>query len=209
MRLSVLTLVSASILSMGAALAQAPAPVPAPAPAAPQIRAAGTITAAEPGKVTLKTESGTATVMIAATTRLSGATPGTSADVKPGSYIGAGARPQADGTLNAVQIYIFPEAQRGTGEGHRAWGVLPETTMTNATVEDAVSSVSAGILTLKYKDGEKKLRIVSDTAILVAGSATAADLTVGTWINAVGTATPEGPLAAARVTIGLKGAKPI
>ena len=80
-------------------------------------------------------------------------------DIKPGSYIGTAAMPQADGTQLALEVLIFPEAARGSGEGHRPWDLRPESTMTNATVADlsaAPSSVPNGqMLTLKYKDGEK------------------------------------------------------
>ena len=81
------------------------------------------------------------------------------ADIKPGSYIGTAAMPQADGTQLALEVLVFPEAARGTGEGHRPWDLRPDSTMTNATVADltaAPSSVPGGQkLTLKYKDGEK------------------------------------------------------
>ncbi len=49
--------------------------------------------------------------------------------------------PQADGTQKAVEIHIFPEAMRGTGEGHRPWDLMPNSTMTNATVDNEVASV--------------------------------------------------------------------
>ena len=81
------------------------------------------------------------------------------ADILPGSYIGTAAMPQADGTQLALEVLVFPEAARGTGEGHRPWDLRPDSTMTNATVADlmaAPSSVPGGQkLTLKYKDGEK------------------------------------------------------
>jgi len=41
------------------------------------------------------------------------------ADIKPGTFVGVTALPESDGSLRAVEVHIFPEAMRGTGEGHR------------------------------------------------------------------------------------------
>src|SRR5258708_4863480 len=60
------------------------------------------------------------------------------AGVKQGVFVGITAMPQPDGTQKAVEIHIFPEALRGTGEGHRPWDLMPNSTMTNANIESAV-----------------------------------------------------------------------
>src|SRR5690349_15463233 len=75
--------------------------------------------------------------------------PAALADVKPGTFIGSGAKPGPDGTLVAMEVHIFPEAMRGTGEGHRAWDGAPEATMTNANVEAAVAGSDGNTLSLK------------------------------------------------------------
>jgi hypothetical protein len=129
-------------------------------------------------------------------------------DIKPGSFIGAGARPQADGTLKAIQILIFPEAQRGTGEGHRDWSAMPQTTMTNATVAETVSNVSGPELTLKYKDGEKKLVIGSDANIITTKPGERSDLKVGTELVTSATKNADGTFTASRVTVGKDGVAP-
>ena len=67
--------------------------------------------------------------------------------------------PQPDGSLNAVEVHIFPESMRGTGEGHYPWDLRPQSTMTNANVEQIVSAVDGRTLTLKYKDGEKRITV--------------------------------------------------
>ena len=77
------------------------------------------------------------------------------ADIKPGEFVGITAMPQPDGTQKAVEIHIFPEAQRGTGEGHRPWDLMPNSTMTNANIESEVAVADGQKLVLKYKDGEK------------------------------------------------------
>ena len=88
----------------------------------------------------------------------------TLADIKPGSFIGVGAMPQPDGSQKAIQVMIFADVQRGTGEGHRPWD-RPNATMTNATVDTTVASVDGQVMMVKYKDGEKKIIVGPDAII--------------------------------------------
>src|SRR5262249_41874256 len=74
-------------------------------------------------------------------------------EIKEGAFIGSGAMPQADGTQKALEVHIFAESQRGTGEGHRAWDGAPNSTMTNGTVGASVTGVDGPVITVKYKDG--------------------------------------------------------
>jgi hypothetical protein len=127
------------------------------------------------------------------------------ADIKPGAYIGAGAKPQPDGTLRAVQVTIFPEAQRGVGEGHRAWDVLPDSTMTNATVSSTVEAVDGPTLTLTYKGGEKKLVIPADARVITYAPAEKTDLHPGAEVLAFATKQADGTLTSARVTVSKNG----
>jgi hypothetical protein len=129
-------------------------------------------------------------------------------DIKVGDFIGAGARPQADGTFKAIQVVIFPEAQRGTGEGHRDWGVLPETTMTNATVAESVGSVDGSALVLRYKDGEKKITIGADATIVTLMPAQPDEVKVGTEMVTTASKDSAGHLTSARITIGKDGVAP-
>src|ERR1700722_1547749 len=78
----------------------------------------------------------------------------------------ASAMPQADGSLSAVEVHNFPEAMRGTGEGHYSWDLRPKSTMTNANVDQVVTAVDGQTLTLKYKDGEKQIFVPADTPIV-------------------------------------------
>ena len=89
-------------------------------------------------------------------------------DIKPGSFVGVGGMPQPDGSQKAIEVLIFSEPMRGTGEGHYPWDVRPQSTMTNANVEQTVTGVDGQTLTLKYKDGEKKKIIVPLDAPIVA-----------------------------------------
>ncbi|WP_353185662.1 hypothetical protein [Bosea sp. (in: a-proteobacteria)] len=128
-------------------------------------------------------------------------------DIAKGSFIGVGARPQPDGTLMAVQVVIFPEAMRGTGEGHRPWGVLPDATMTNATVAETVSRVDGANLVLSYPGGEQKVAITPEATILMAVPAAAEALKPGAQVAMTASRQADGSYGTSRVTVAMPGAK--
>ena len=130
------------------------------APASPTVRVRATIEAIDAGSVTVKDRRGEVITLVRpADMAVSEVFPIALADIKTGSYVGTAAMPQPDGTQLALEVLVFPEAARGTGEGHFPWDLQPQSTMTNATVADLVAapaSVPGGqVLRLKYKDGEK------------------------------------------------------
>jgi hypothetical protein len=132
----------------------------AQAPANPTLRLRATIEKVDATSLTVRERGGEVITLVRpAAMDVSEVYPLALADIKPGSYIGTAAMPQADGSQLALEVVVFPEASRGTGEGHRPYDLLPQSTMTNATVADlamAPSSVPGGQkLTLRYKDGEK------------------------------------------------------
>jgi outer membrane lipoprotein SlyB len=135
--------------------------------------------------------------------------PATLADLKPGTYVGSAAVPGPDGSLSAVEVHIFPEAMRGTGEGHRPWDGGAQATMTNANVETAVAGVDGQTLTLKYKDGEKKLLVTPQTAIVSFAPGDRAEVKAGTKIFiAAAQKQADGSLVAARISYGRDGLTP-
>ena len=81
--------------------------------------------------------------------------PSTMADIKQGMFVGSAGMMQPDGTQKAIEVHIFPESMRGTGEGHYDWDLLPKSKMTNANVEQAVNSVDGQVLSVKYKEGKR------------------------------------------------------
>jgi hypothetical protein len=101
------------------------------------------------------------------------------ADIKADSYIAVTAMPQPDGSQKAVAILIFPEAMRGVGEGHRPWDLEPKSTMTNATVADLGAGTDGQTVTVKYKDGDKKILVTPATIIVTYKKASASDLKAG------------------------------
>src|SRR5215813_10711498 len=88
------------------------------------------------------------------------------ADIRQGSFIGSGAMPQADGSQKAIEVHIFPESMRGTGEGFRPWDGAPNSTMTNGTVGATVTGVDGPVVTVKYKDGEQKIVVAPNVPIV-------------------------------------------
>jgi len=131
------------------------------------------------------------------------------ADIKPGMFIGTTAMPQADGSLRAVEVHIFPEAMRGTGEGHRPWDLEPQSTMTNANVEAAVAGVSGQTLTMKYKGGEKTVVVTPETVVVTYAPGDQVEVKPGTKIFvAAAEKKPDGTLQTARITYGKDGLTP-
>jgi hypothetical protein len=101
-------------------------------------------------------------------------------DIKQGSFVGTTGMPQADGSQKAIEVHIFPEAMRGTGEGHYPWDLRPQSTMTNANVEQTATGVDGQTLTLKYKDGEKKILVPPDAMIVTYVPGDKSEITPGT-----------------------------
>ena len=86
--------------------------------------------------------------------------------IQPGSFVGTAAMPQADGTQRALEVLVFPEAARGSGEGHYPWDLQPGSTMTNATVADLAASSDGRTLKLRYKDGEKTIVVPAGVPVV-------------------------------------------
>lgn len=132
------------------------------------------------------------------------------ADVKQGSYIGVSGMPQPDGSQKCLEIHIFPEAMRGTGDGHRPWDLQPSSTMTNGAVEQTSASADGQVLTLKYKDGEKKIVVPADCPIVSYSPADKSELKPGSAIFiAAAQKQPDGTLVTPRINVGRGTAPPM
>jgi hypothetical protein len=152
---------------LGGLAAAALAPAAGFAQQARTVRLRGTIEALSDTKLTLRERSGQRMELaLSPTYEVTEVFPITLADIKPGSFVGVGGMPQADGSQRAIAVLLFPEAMRGTGEGHRAFDFLPQSTMTNATVADVASIANGQKLELKYKDGAKTIVVPPDAPIV-------------------------------------------
>jgi len=138
-----------------------------------------------------------------------GVTKATLADIKPGAFIGVGATPQSDGSQRAIQVTVFAEVQRGQGEGHRPWDARPNSTMTNATVEQTVAGVDGQVVMVKYKDGEKKIVVPPDAVILAYAVGDKNELKPGAHVAIIrAMKKPDDSLEANRVNVGRGGVVP-
>src|SRR4030095_703253 len=155
--LAIAPLMTAGLLGASySALAQTP----------PPIGVRGAITAVSDDAIEVHTNRGDdLSIKIGKDTQVRAVTLGKVTDIKPGSYIGTAATPLPDGSLKALEVHVFPPAMAGTGDGHRAWDLRPQSTMTNGTVGDLVAT-NGRTLTLKYKGGERKIIVPDDGPIV-------------------------------------------
>jgi Domain of unknown function (DUF5666) len=174
------------------------------------VRVRGTVEAADGPMITVKSRDGqNYKIKLTDNAVVRGIVKAPLSDIKANSFIGVTGMPQADGTQKAVEIHIFPEAMRGTGEGHRPWDLVPSSTMTNATVAQMVKGVSGDEITLKYKDGEKKIVVAPDTVIVTYVPGDRSELKPGAKIFiAAANKKDDGTLEASAVSVGRDGVAP-
>ena len=190
----------ALLFTAAVAIAQAPAP----------LRVRATIDSVDGPTLNVTSRDGTKLVVkLADNATITGVVKASLSDVKQGGFVGITAMPLPDGTQKAVEIHIFPEAMRGTGEGHRPWDLMPNSTMTNATVDSEVTISDGQKLVLKYKDGEKTFIVPTNVVVVTYAPATAADLKPGAKVMVpAGAKQPDGTVVAPRINVGLNGLTP-
>ena len=175
----------------------------------------GTIEKIDGAVLTVKSRAGeTLTIKMADNVNVVAVVKASLADIKPGSFVGSTAMPEADGSFKAVEVHIFPEAMRGTGEGDRPYDYKPKSTMTNGTV--AVSSNATGTvgsdvakagggmtLSIKYKEGEKKIDVSPDTPVVTYAPGSKDELKPGAAIYiTAATKEADGTLSTGRINVG-------
>jgi Domain of unknown function (DUF5666) len=175
------------------------------------VRVRGTVEAVDGPMITVKSRDGQTSYKVKLTDNAAvrGIIKAAFSDIKANSFIGVTGMPQADGSQKAVEIHIFPEPMRGTGEGFRPWDLMPNSTMTNATVAQMVKGVAGDEITLKYKDGEKKIVVAPDTVIVTYVPGDKSELKPGAKIFiAAANKKDDGTLEAAAVSVGRDGMTP-
>lgn len=128
--------------------------------------------------------------------------------IKTGAFVGTASMPQQDGTQRSLEVLVFPEAMRGSNEGHYPWDLAPGSMMTNATVAEVVRVDPDLRLTLKYKDGEKTVVVPPDAPIVTFAPGDRDMVKAGAHILISATVRPDGSLAASRVAVGKDGLVP-
>jgi Cu/Ag efflux protein CusF len=187
-------------LAATAALAQAPQ----------TMRLRGVIEKVDGNKVTAKSDKGDAlTLNLADKMLVVAVVKASMADIKDGDFIGSGAMPQPDGSQKAVEVHIFAESMRGTGEGFRPWDGAPNSTMTNGTVGTTVTAVDGPVITVKYKDGEQKIIVAPNVPIVRYEVADVSALKPGVAFSVLAAVkTPDGSYDIKRINIGRDGVVP-
>jgi hypothetical protein len=175
-----------------------------------RVRVRGTIENVDGNVLTVKTREGQdVKVKLPDNARVLGIEKASIDDIKQGSYIGVSAMPQTDGSQKALHVHIFLDAMRGVAEGFGPWDVRPNSTMTNATVDNMVTSTDGRTITVKYKDGEKKIIVPPEAPIVKYVPGNKDELKAGAKIFVVAAVKqPDGTLEAPNVSVGLNGLTP-
>ena len=153
-------------------------------------------------------DNSTVEVRLADNAGVTAVVPAALSDITVGQFVGIAALPGADGTFRAQEVLIFPEAARGTGEGHYAWDLSAGSTMTNATVETMVERVDGPVLTLKHKDGSVNIEVPTDVPIVTFAPGDRAMLQPGAHVFISGQQRSDGVVTAGRVLVGKDGLVP-
>ena len=155
--------------------------------------------------LTVKASSGeTVELALPATLVVQEVFPVARSEIKPGSFIGTAALPQADGTRRAIAVMVFPEAARGTGEGDRPFDLLPQSTMTNATVNELSEVANGHAMQLKHKDGQARIVVPDDAPIVSFERSDRRALVVGASVS-IAAQVVDGRPTAQRVNVGRNG----
>ena len=181
----------------------------AQAPANPPVRIRGVVEKIDGQMLTVKANSGQSmTVKLADNYVVMGIAKASMSDVASGKFIGTTTVGERDGGLVALEIHIFPENMRGTGEGHFDWDLRPASKMTNANVANVVAMGKERMLTVQYKGGEKKILVPENAVVVSFIPSDRSELKVGAHVFVNSQRQADGSLAAPRVNVGLGGMVP-
>jgi hypothetical protein len=178
--------------------------------AAESVRVRGTVVGLDGSTLTVKTREGpNAALTLKPGWKVAGVAKASVEDIKPGDFVGIASLPTTSGGDGAIEVLVFPPALKGTGEGNYPWDLKPKSSMTNATVTNAVKGVDGRTLNLSYSGGkEKKIAIPDGVPIVTFGPATEADLKPGATVFVPAQKGDDGALAAGFVVVGTNGVDP-
>ena len=130
------------------------------------------------------------------------------ADIKEGTFIGTATVTQPDSTLRSLEVVVFPDKMRGTGEGHYPWDLGSSSMMTNATVAKAVKGIDGQTVTVTYKGGEKKIEIPASVPVVALIPATKEDIAPGAIVFVPTQRQSDGSLHGGAILFGKDGVIP-
>jgi len=173
----------------------------------------GTIESVDRSLVTIKSRDGSDLKLhVPDDVQVRGMTSVALSDVKSGSFIGVAGMPQEDGTQKALSVLLFsevlPQAVRGELEGFRPWDLRPDSTMTNASLDQMVTANDGHRLTLKYRGGEKTIIVAPGTPIVTLVPGDKSELKVGAKVIASTLKRGDGTYDAPRFLVGRDGLTP-
>jgi hypothetical protein len=190
---------AAALLVSTAALAQSPAP---------PVRVRGQVESLAGSTLTVRSREGASVaITLADNVGVSGIVRASLVDIKPGTFVGIASAPTGSGPSRALEVLVFPAGAK-SNEGHYGWDLLPESTMTNATVASTVENVSGPVLTLAYPGGEQRIAVGPETPIVTFAPASRDDLKPGAPVFVPATRSASGALSTMRVIVGNNGIAP-
>lgn len=173
------------------------------------VRVRGTVTALSGNELQVKSREGqSVTIKLADGWAVSAVQRASTGDIKPGDFVGIASLPKAEGGDGALEVLIFPPAMKGRGEGSYGWDLKPNSSMTNATVGDAVKSVNGSVVTVNYHGQEKKISIPNGTPVVTLAPATHDDVKPGTVVFIPTQKDASGALSASQLIVGKNGVVP-
>ncbi len=174
------------------------------------VRIRGTVTGFDHDQLQVRMRTGTKLkVHVPADTKINVMSPMKMSDIKQGSFVGVTAIQHGPGTpLQAREVHLFPEAQRGTGEGHYPWDLEPGSSMTNANVDAIVDTNNGEELTLSYKGGSQKIVVPKGVPVITFEPADRSLLKRGAKVFIITQKGTNGSLTAQRMLVGKDGMKP-
>jgi hypothetical protein len=181
----------------------------AAAQTAPPVRIRGTIEAVSCQDLTVKSRDGSdVKIKLAPDYSVTGVAKASLSDITVGKFVGIAAMPNGTGPEKAVEVVVFPESGRGSGEGHYAWDLAPGSTMTNATITSEVTNVDGPTLTLKHKDGENSITVPKDVPVVTFVPGDKALVVPGAHVMVPTMKQADGSLMATRILVGKDGVTP-
>ncbi len=198
---------SAAVTGLGIALLSSTL-IPA-ARAADTVRVRGTVESVDGSSLTVKTREGNSTaIKLNDNWKVTGVVKAALNDIKPGDFVGIASLPKSRGGDGALEVLIFPAAMKGTGEGSYPWDLKPNSTMTNATVSNAVKDVDGRNITVTFHGREKTISVAEDTAVVTFAPAEHGDLKPGMAVFVPSQKAADGTLSTGNVVAGTNGVVP-
>jgi hypothetical protein len=173
---------------------------------AQNVRVRGTIEKLDGNNLMVKSRDGAELKLVLKdNVRVGGVVKASLTDVKADTNVAITSRPRPDGTLEAVELRIFPPGPFNSFHGD--WDLMPNSFMTNGSLQTSVAGVDGQVLTVKYKvqgkpDEEKKIVVTPKTIVATTVPGTKADLKPGLKVFVAGAPKlPDGGLDVAAIQV--------